>query len=184
MTAHRLHWAASIVVAAGIVSLFACAASGPRPPAADAAATDSATVTVAVADPDSVNFDVKAAVAELRRKIAGKENAPSDSVWKNIKILKQMPAGRLLIVMEQGYSKALGVNCLHCHVAGEWDSDRKRPKQVARDMMAMNGKINNELLKEIKNLQSEKPTVNCTTCHRGQIKPALDLGAAPPKAGG
>jgi photosynthetic reaction center cytochrome c subunit len=183
MTSHRLRWAASMVVAAGIVPLFAGGIGSlpvGRAAAADSASTQGAKDSAA----DSANFDVTAAVAELRKKIAGRENAPSDSVWKNIKVLKQMPAGRLLNVMQQGYSKALGVNCLHCHVAGEWDSDKKRPKQVARDMMAMNGKINNELLKAIPNLQSEKPVINCTTCHRGQVKPALDLAAPAPKAGG
>jgi hypothetical protein len=39
----------------------------------------------------------------------------------------------------------------------------------------MVGKINGEMLKNIKNLKSENPVVNCTTCHRGQVKPALNL---------
>jgi hypothetical protein len=37
------------------------------------------------------------------------------------------------------------------------------------------GAINTEQLKKIKNLKSENPGVNCTTCHRGQVKPALNL---------
>ena len=39
----------------------------------------------------------------------------------------------------------------------------------------MTATINNELLPKIQNLKSEKPTVNCTTCHRGSTKPALNL---------
>ena len=35
----------------------------------------------------------------------------------------------------------------------------------------------NAKLGTIEGLDSEKPVVNCTTCHRGQIKPALDLPA-------
>ncbi len=46
-------------------------------------------------------------------------------------------------------------------------------------MVAMVGKINGELLKNIQSLKSESPTINCTTCHRGQVKPALNLPAPP-----
>ena len=35
--------------------------------------------------------------------------------------------------------------------------------------------INTKYLKEIKNLKNTNPAVNCTTCHRGQVKPALNL---------
>ena len=51
--------------------------------------------------------------------------------------------------------------------------------QITRDMVAMSAKINGELLKGKKNLKSETPTVNCTTCHRGQIKPATNLPTPP-----
>lgn len=45
---------------------------------------------------------------------------------------------------------------------------------AARDMSGMMNTLNGQLLKNIKNLKSENPTVNCTTCHRGQTKPALN----------
>jgi len=86
-----------------------------------------------------------------------------------------MPAGRLLAVMEVGYSKSLGVNCTHCHVAGQWEKEEKPTKQITRDMSAMAKAINTEYLKGIKNLKSPNPVVNCTTCHRGQVKPALNM---------
>jgi hypothetical protein len=124
---------------------------------------------------DSAHYDVKKAVEAIRKQIAGRENAPAESVYKNIQVLKKMPAGRLLGMMENGMDPALGVNCLHCHVDGKWDSDEKRPKKVARDMFAMVHTINDSLLTRIPNLQSQKPAVNCTTCHRGQVKPATSL---------
>jgi hypothetical protein len=86
-----------------------------------------------------------------------------------------MPAGRLLRVMELGYSRSLGVNCTHCHVAEQWEKEDKPTKQIAREMFAMVAVINGDQLKKIKNLKSDNPGVNCTTCHRGQIKPALNL---------
>ena len=120
-------------------------------------------------------FDQAQALAKLRESIAGKENEPAEKVFKNIQLLKGIPAARLLRIMELGYSRSLGVTCTHCHVPGEWEKDDKPTKQIARDMAAMVTAINTQHLKQIKNLKSENPVVNCTTCHRGQIKPALNL---------
>jgi hypothetical protein len=126
-------------------------------------------------------FDQEAALAELRKSIAGKEQAPAETVFKNIQLLKGVPAGRVLRIMELGYARSLGVNCTHCHIPGAWEKDEKPTKQIARDMAAMADAINNQHLKQIKNLKSETPVVNCTTCHRGQTKPALNL-PEPPKS--
>lgn len=120
-------------------------------------------------------FDQQQALAKLRESIAGKENEPAEKVFKNIQLLKGIPAARLLRIMELGYSRSLGVTCTHCHLPGEWEKDDKPTKQIARDMSAMVTAINTQHLKQIKNLKSENPVVNCTTCHRGQIKPALNL---------
>ncbi len=120
-------------------------------------------------------FDQVQALAKLRESIDGKENEPAEKVFKNIQLLKGIPAGRLLRIMELGYSKSLGVTCTHCHVPPDWEKDDKPTKQIARDMAAMMGAINTQHLKQIKNLKSENPGINCTTCHRGQIKPALNL---------
>jgi hypothetical protein len=120
-------------------------------------------------------FDQQQALAKLRESIAGKENEPAEKVFKNIQLLKGIPAARLLRIMELGYSRSLGVTCTHCHVPAAWEKDDKPTKQIARDMAAMAANINKEQLPKIKNLKSENPAVNCTTCHRGQIKPALNL---------
>ena len=120
-------------------------------------------------------FDQEAALAELRKRIAGQENKPAEEVFKNIQLHKGVSAGRLLRVMEMGYARSLGVNCTHCHVAGEWEKEDRPTKQIAREMAAMVRVINDEQLKKIKNLKSTTPVVNCTTCHRGQVKPALNL---------
>ena len=120
-------------------------------------------------------FDQNQKLADLAKRIAGQETKPASELFKNIQLLKAMPAGRLLKVMEFGYSKSLGVNCAHCHVVDQWEKDDKPTKQVAREMIKMAAAINNDYLKNIKNLKSENPIINCTTCHRGQIKPALNL---------
>jgi hypothetical protein len=122
-------------------------------------------------------FDQAAAIAKLREQIKGREQEPASAVFKNIQtaLLKTRPAGQLLAVMEMGYSRSLGVSCTHCHVPDKWDSDEKATKSIAREMSAMVLRINGELLKPIKNLKSENPAINCTTCHRGEVKPALNL---------
>jgi hypothetical protein len=128
----------------------------------------------------AAEFDQKAAIAKLKEQIKGKETEPAGTVFKNIQsaMLKERPAAQLLAVMEFGYARSLGVNCTHCHVPDKWESEDKPQKQVARDMSAMVAKINGEMLKGIKNLKSPLPTVNCTTCHRGEVKPAINLPVA------
>jgi len=76
------------------------------------------------------NDQIARAVLE---RIAGHENEPAEQVFKNIQSLKGMPAGRLVRVMNMGYSRALGVGCLHCHYGPDYSSDEKRQKRAARD---------------------------------------------------
>jgi alkyl hydroperoxide reductase subunit AhpC len=85
-----------------------------------------------------------------------------------------MPAERLPMIMGR-FSEALGVSCDHCHVVKEWSKEDKEEKQIAREMMAMARTINADLLAKIPNLKSEHPTVTCTTCHRGAVKPATTM---------
>lgn len=122
-------------------------------------------------------FDQAAALADLKKFIAGREEAPAGEVFNNIQWYKGVTAGRFLRIMEFGFTVALGVDCTHCHKPGVWDSDEKPTKQIARDMSAMLAAINNDHLRKIPNLRGTNPQVNCTTCHRGQRRPALELPA-------
>jgi len=124
---------------------------------------------------DSLAADRKHYVDELKLAIKGKENMPADSVFKNIKLFKGIPASRLLAIMNFGFSNSLGVSCSHCHDTQHWEAETKAAKDIARQMSAMTATINNQLLKNINGLQSANPVVNCTTCHRGSLKPALNM---------
>jgi hypothetical protein len=117
-------------------------------------------------------------VNEVLASIGGKEQLPAEQVYKNIQLFKGIPAGRVLNIMNRGFSNSLGVSCSHCHVVGEYDREDKPTKQVARDMFAMVNTINGTLLKEIKNLKSPNPTVNCGTCHNGRTRPGAGSAAS------
>lgn len=112
---------------------------------------------------------------EVRASIAGKEQTSARDVFMNVTIFPEMPAERFLRLMENGWSRALGVDCSHCHVPGNWASDEKRAKQVARGMTRLVAAVRTQL-KAIEALGDENPNVNCTTCHRGQVKPSGTLG--------
>ena len=173
MKTNRTRHVVLFVLAASAVTLLGLRALGPTIGRAQA----SQDTTAQVAKP----FDQALALENLRKAIAGQENKPAEEVFKNIQMFKGMPAGRLLRVMELGFARSLGVNCTHCHVPEAWDKEDKPTKQIARDMNAMVGVINNEQLKKIKNLKGPNSIINCTTCHRGQIKPALNLPESAPK---
>lgn len=114
-------------------------------------------------------------VLRILEQIKGSEDKPAGEVFKNIQIHKEVPAKRLLAMMEIAYAKSLGVNCDHCHVEDRWDADDKRQKLAARDMTRMMREIN-ERLEKMQNLEVQgQGHINCTTCHRGSVRPALDI---------
>lgn len=106
---------------------------------------------------------------------------PADSVFENLEIFGRFPANRMLAIMDIAFGRSLGVSCTHCHEPSDWSSDEKRPKRAAREMWAMMGRINTEVLPELDELRSERPSVNCTTCHRGSVEPALDMSEESPQ---
>jgi len=108
-------------------------------------------------------------VEEVQKQIAGRENEPAETVFKNIQIFKGFPAGRVVRIMQMGFVGSLGVECAHCHVTGEWEKDDKEPKQIARKMWGMMGDIN----KQVRAIRSDA-AVNCYTCHRGSPEPLLN----------
>ena len=118
--------------------------------------------------------------ATVLRSIAGRENQPAESVFKNIKILKGVPAGRLVNIMNMGFGRSLGVSCGFCHVPGKWDLDDKEEKNIARLMFAMVQTINRDFISKVPvDSGTPAPTVNCMTCHRGMPRPMGPDGPRP-----
>lgn len=102
--------------------------------------------------------------AALNRQ-AGASSGPklTEQQFKNILVLKGYPADQLIPAM-QFIAASLGVECDFCHNREAMDSDEKKPKKIAREMMKMMMEINAD------NFDS-KQQVTCNTCHRGATKP-------------
>jgi hypothetical protein len=83
--------------------------------------------------------------------------------FKNVQILKDLPASRFIDAM-RSFSMSLGVECDHCHAQGNFASDDKPAKGMARKMLIMTHGINDQTF-------GGKMVVRCYTCHRGQVEP-------------
>jgi len=105
------------------------------------------------------------AMADIKKRIAGRENEPAEKVFKNIEILKGKNASRLPGMM-LALTGLLGVNCTYCHVKDQWDSEEKPTKQTARKMFRMIGVINDDFFER-------QNKVSCWTCHRGNPHPPV-----------
>ncbi len=115
-------------------------------------------------------------VSEVLASIAGHENEPAGEVFKNVVLLKDMPAGEFVKEMDQNFGAALSMNCTSCHVAGQWDDDSRNGKKRARIMIEMVNVINNqELTKMPAGRDGQTPKISCVTCHRGNGNPGRAL---------
>lgn len=84
-------------------------------------------------------------------------------VFKNVQVLKNIPANQLIPSM-RFIASSLGVHCEFCHVEGAFYKDTKRPKITARHMIAMELAINKQNF-------GGRTEVTCYTCHRGMTHP-------------
>lgn len=92
------------------------------------------------------------------------EGKTAAEAYKNIKVLKNIPADELQPSMVF-ITSSLGVRCDHCHVPMHFDADDKKEKDKARDMMKMMFAINTE------DFKGER-VVTCNTCHNGSTPPS------------
>jgi photosynthetic reaction center cytochrome c subunit len=94
---------------------------------------------------------------------ANESGKTAEQVYKNIQILKGVPAGQVIPAM-QFITASLGVECSYCHVENHFDKDDKKPKKVARDMMQMMFALNKD------NFEGHRE-VTCYSCHHGAPNP-------------
>jgi hypothetical protein len=91
----------------------------------------------------------------------------------NLKVLKITTGPEVSQIMRT-FTAGLGVQCIYCHVQGNFASDENPKKEVARQMIKMSQVIN-------ANFPDGKMRVTCYTCHRGEAEPKT---APEPRAGG
>src|SRR5438067_1735636 len=93
------------VAFASIAVISSC--SHTAPVTTTAAVPTPAPAVVASAAPvvagDTLAPQRQRAIANQLQRIAGRESAPAESVFQNIKVLKGVPAGRLLQIMNDGF---------------------------------------------------------------------------------
>ena len=108
-------------------------------------------------------------VNQVLATIAGHENEPASTVFKNVRYSKEMPAIQFVDMMDSSYGRALGWQCANCHVTTDFSSDAKKDKGRAKSMIEMTNVINKEHMPK---LNAQKPeVVTCMLCHRGTNDP-------------
>jgi hypothetical protein len=123
---------------------------------------------------------------EVMKRIAGQEQMPAESVFKDIQVLKGRRAGDIPRVMNYGFGRSLGASCFHCHARDGWAKDDRKEKRIAREMFRMVAAINTDHIQKIPGLDSivvagrppQPPAVNCGTCHRGSIHTNPEMARA------
>ena len=93
---------------------------------------------------------------------------PAGTVYKNVQVLQNVSTGafgRLMVSMTQWVAPQQG--CGYCHVAGNFASDAKYTKVVARRMLQMTIAVNTTYTDHVGNVG-----VTCYTCHRGNNNPS------------
>jgi len=110
-------------------------------------------------------------IAALSQEKGGGRKGPPPEP-KNLKVLTGMGGAQVIQIM-RNMNAALGVECVTCHVQGDFASDENPKKETARMMLTMTREVNAKFA-------DGKQHVTCYTCHRGSTEPAT----APPAAEG
>ena len=92
---------------------------------------------------------------------ASSKEERAEHKYKNIQLLKGLPADRVTSIMF-AFKSSLGVDCTYCHIKDQFEKDDKSTKQMARKMITLVRDTNAKL---------GAARVNCFTCHRGQPRP-------------
>lgn len=106
-----------------------------------------------------------------QEKNSGDQKPTAAQKYKNIKVLKNVPADQIIPIMHK-INDSLGVRCDHCHIVetnaqGQhvgWEKDDKPTKEVARKMMVMT----NDLIAHQRVLDKK---ATCYMCHHGHAQP-------------
>ncbi len=94
-----------------------------------------------------------------------KPEETAEQHFKNVKTdaLKTLPASQFIDQMRY-MAWSVGKDCEFCHVKDHFDSDDKKEKKTARQMLDMTASIDQNNFKS-------RPEVRCFTCHEGHNRP-------------
>lgn len=105
----------------------------------------------------------------------------TDPGYKNLQILPKDITERQMDSVMHHFSASLNVGCEFCHIKKQipvfeqwdWASDANKHKLVARNMMKMTNKLNDEYFPYSGKAENMSTilTVTCFTCHNGQKEP-------------
>ena len=101
--------------------------------------------------------------------------------YKNLQILPKNITERQMDSVMNHFTTSLNVKCSFCHVREEtagnevwdWASDSNKHKLVARQMMTMTNKLNDEYFPYSGKAEDMSTilTVTCYSCHNGNTQP-------------
>lgn len=100
------------------------------------------------------------------------QSPPAGNLHDNLELLADVPKDVFDQEM-QFYERALGVDCLHCHIQLEWDLDDVPAKDRAREMIRMERAVGAAHF-------DDAPAPTCWTCHRGETAPEVEQPERPP----
>lgn len=116
-----------------------------------------------------VSLPVRSRAARTASQSQAQTSQPTvGTTFKNIQVLtdlRNLPPGQLYSAM-QFMAGSLSVSCNYCHVSehGPFDSDAKKTKRKAREMIKMTRAINMSSF-------GGQQIVTCNTCHHGSPHP-------------
>jgi hypothetical protein len=168
--------AATMLAAATLASFAACTRNAPATQVATATPIAAAPGAPAAApaarrqpvSPMKLDTVRKQAIAELMMTLKGRENEPAGTVFKNVKLHKEMPVREFLTMMDEQYGRGLSFSCTNCHMDnGDYASDTRKNKVIARQMERMQRDIDAKYIAKVKELDDPRPKTTCVMCHRG-----------------
>ena len=117
--------------------------------------------------PNASDLSAQSATLQPAPSMTGKT---AGDYYKNVKVLKDIPAADLLPAMEY-IVVATGIQCGNCHDIKQFDNDDKRDKKSARNMMKLTFALDDTLF-------NGRRQMTCYTCHRGSNSPAISPSVA------
>ena len=99
--------------------------------------------------------------------VASPDGPKASAIYQNVKVLGDLSVGQfagLMVDITNWVAPAQG--CTYCHAGGNFADDTLYTKVVARKMLQMTQRINNDWKSHVQNVG-----VTCYTCHRGNNVP-------------